>query len=86
MNAPTKELLNLILSQKIAHGNHPVLTWNAANMVVKMDEAGNIKPAKDKSREKIDGAVALIMGLSRALVHNNLDDLNPYEESDLFFV
>lgn len=67
LSPPTKELLNLILSKRIAHGNNPVLSWNAANLVVKMDEAGNIKPAKDKSREKIDGIVALIMALDSAV-------------------
>lgn len=67
MAAPTKELLNLVLQRKIRHGDHPVLTWMADNMVVKQDPAGNVKPDKAKSTEKIDGMVALIMGLDRAL-------------------
>jgi phage terminase large subunit-like protein len=67
MAAPTKELLNLVLQRKIRHGNHPVLTWMADNMVVRQDPAGNVKPDKAKSTEKIDGMVALIMGLDRAL-------------------
>ena len=67
MSPPTKELLNLILSRRIAPGDHPVLRWNIDNLVVKTDEAANIKPAKDKSREKIDGAVALIMALDSAV-------------------
>ena len=56
-----------MLSRRIAHGDHPVLRWNIDNLVVKSDEAGNLKPAKDKSREKIDGAVALIMALDSAV-------------------
>ncbi len=67
MNAPTKELLNMILGGKIAHGGNPVLRWMAQNMIVKEDPAGNIKPDKAKSTEKIDGIVGLIMSLGLAL-------------------
>ena len=66
MSAPTKELMTLILSGKIRHGGHPVLRWNADNMVVSQDPAGNLKPDKAKATQKIDGCVALIMGLDRA--------------------
>jgi len=67
MSPPMKELEKLILSHKIAHGNNPVLTWMADNLVARHDPAGNIKPDKEKSREKIDGMVALLMALDRAL-------------------
>jgi phage terminase large subunit-like protein len=67
MSAPAKELDTLVRGGKIAHGGNKVLTWMADNVVVKEDPAGNIKPAKDKSVEKIDGIVALIMALDRAL-------------------
>ena len=67
MASPTKELLRLALERKLAHGGQPVLRWMADNMTVEMDAAGNVKPSKKKSREKIDGMVALIMGLDRAL-------------------
>ena len=40
----------------------------AANVAVAQDPAGNLKPAKDKSTERIDGIVALIMAIGRALV------------------
>lgn len=69
MAAPTKELLKLVLGCRLRHGDNPVLTWMADNMVVKQDPAGNVKPDKAKSTEKIDGMVALIMGLDRALRH-----------------
>src|SRR5678815_2952406 len=59
MSAPTKELLNYILARKIAHGGNPVLRWMANNVVVKTDSAGNLKPDKGKSTEKIDGIVAM---------------------------
>jgi phage terminase large subunit-like protein len=66
MNAPMKELEKLVLSHKLAHGNNPVLTWMAGNLVAAIDAAGNMKPDKSRSIEKIDGMVALIMGLDRA--------------------
>jgi len=67
MSPPTKELMKLTLEQKIAHGGHPVLRWNADNIHIRQDTAGNIKPDKEKSTEKIDGIVALIMALDRAI-------------------
>ena len=67
MSPPSKELLSLILAGRIAHGGNPVLRWMADNVVVRQDPAGNIKPDKAKSTEKIDGIVATIMALDRAL-------------------
>ena len=67
MSPPTKELMKLTLEEKIAHGGHPVLRWMMDNIYIKTDPAGNIKPDKEKSTEKIDGAVATIMALDRAL-------------------
>jgi phage terminase large subunit-like protein len=69
MSSPTKRLLELAISGRIAHGGNPVLRWMAGNAVVKTDPAGNIKLDKSKSTEKIDGAVALAMALSRAEAH-----------------
>jgi phage terminase large subunit-like protein len=69
MSPPMKELERLIMEHALAHGNNPVLTWMANNLVVRTDPAGNLKPDKEKSTEKIDGMVALVMGLDRALRH-----------------
>ena len=80
MSAPTKELLRLILDKKLAHGGHPVLRWMADNMVIKQDPAGNMKPDKAKSREKIDGIVAMVMGLDRAIRHGSGRQTSVYEE------
>lgn len=66
MNAPMKELEKLVLGRQLAHGGHPILRWMAANVAAEEDAAGNIKPSKEKSGDKIDGIVALIMGLARA--------------------
>ncbi len=71
MSPPTKELLRLVITKRLAHGKNPVLRWMADNMVVMTDPAGNVKPDKKKSREKIDGMVALIMALDRATRHTD---------------
>jgi phage terminase large subunit-like protein len=68
MAAPTRELEKLIVSKKLAHGGNPVTRWMAVNVAVAQDPAGNLKPAKDKSTERIDGIVAMIMALGRAMV------------------
>lgn len=67
MSPPTKRLMELVLEKNIAHGGHPVLRWMMDNIFVRTDPAGNIKPDKERSTEKIDGAVAAIMGLDRAI-------------------
>ena len=68
MNEPSKALERHIVSGKLAHGGHPVLRWNAANVCVVQDDAGNIKPTKKHSTGRIDGIVATIMGLGRAML------------------
>ena len=75
MSPPTKELMKLVLEQKIAHGGNEPLRWMMDNIYIKTDPAGNIKPDKEKSTEKIDGAVALIMALDRALRNQNAESV-----------
>ena len=67
MSPPTKRLMELVLERNVAHGGHPVLRWMMDNIFVRTDPAGNIKPDKEKSTEKIDGAVAAVMALDRAV-------------------
>lgn len=69
MSAPTKEFYRLLMEGKIIHSGHPVMRWMAGNVVVDTDPAGNIKVTKAKSKEKIDGIVAAIMALDRAVRH-----------------
>ncbi|MCB2190419.1 MAG: terminase large subunit [Deltaproteobacteria bacterium] len=63
MGAATDALEAAILNQKIRHGGNPVLTWNCANAVVQVDPAGSRKIAKDKSIERVDGLVSLVMAM-----------------------
>ena len=70
MAAPTKELERRILEGTINHGKNPVLRWMASNVTTEQDAAGNLKPSKKKSTERIDGIVATIMALGRVAVGN----------------
>ena len=86
MSPPTKELMKLTLEQRIAHGGHPVLRWNMDNIFVRTDPAGNIKADKEKSTEKIDGAIATIMALDRAIRCGNNNCASVYDDRGLLFI
>ena len=86
MSPPTKELMKLVLEQRIAHGGHPVLRWNMDNIFIRTDPAGNIKADKAKSTEKIDGAVALIMALDRAVRCGNDVSESVYDERGILIL
>jgi phage terminase large subunit-like protein len=83
MSPPTKDLIErLIPARKIVHGNNPVLTWMADNLVVRVDPSGNIKPDKATSREKIDGIVALIMAVDLAQRNSDTNDIDAILSDD----
>lgn len=71
MSFPTKELLGLVLQGRIRHGGHAILRWMADNLMVETDAAGNVKPSKAKSTQRIDGMVALVLALDLALRHQD---------------
>ena len=71
MSPPSKELMKLALEGRIQHGGNKVLAWMVDNIHIRTDPAGNIKPDKQKSSEKSDGIVALIMALDRAIRNGN---------------
>lgn len=81
LSAPTKHLEALVLSRQLVHGGNPVLRWMADNVMVEQDPAGNIKPSKAKSTQKIDGIVALILALSRAMLKQ--DNQSAYNTREL---
>ena len=86
MSPPTKELMKLVLEERIAHGGHPVLRWMMDNIYIRTDPAGNIKADKEKSTEKIDGAIATIMGLDRAIRCGNDTGASVYDSRGLLFI
>lgn len=57
-----------VLDGRLRHGRNPVLRWMASNVAIETDAAGNIKPSKRRSTEKIDGIVSTVMALGRAVV------------------
>jgi len=67
MSPALKELEKKILTEKINHGGNPILEWMSQNLMVKQDPAGNIKPDKAQSGDKIDGMVALTMAIGRMI-------------------
>lgn len=86
MSPPTKELMKLTLEKKLAHGGHPVLRWNMDNIFIRTDPAGNIKADKAKSTEKIDGAIAMIMALDRAIRCGSDISESVYDSRGLLFI
>ncbi|MBF0232498.1 MAG: terminase large subunit [Desulfamplus sp.] len=80
MSPPTKELMKLILEQKITFPDNPVLRWCCSNMVLDEDPAGNLKPNKGKSIEKIDVMVALIMALDAGIRNTNQNVGSVYDK------
>lgn len=79
MSPPSKEMFKLLMEGNIIHGGNPVLKWMAGNVVMRQDPAGNIKPDKEKSVEKIDGIVASIMALDRC-IRNRTGSGSVYDE------
>ncbi len=76
--------MKLTLEEKLAHGGHPVLRWMMDNIYIRTDPAGNIKAEKEKSTEKIDGAIATIMGLDRAIRCGNDSGASVYDNRGIF--
>lgn len=67
---PMKQLEALVRERKLRHDGDPVLTWMVSNVVCHLDAKDNIYPRKERPENKIDGVVALIMSLNRALLHD----------------
>ena len=78
LSEPMKELEALVLQRKLAHGDCPILTWMASNVVAKLDAKDNIYPNKERPENKIDGIVGLIMAISRALVTDQAPDIDSF--------
>jgi phage terminase large subunit-like protein len=84
MNEPSKEMERLVMTGILNHGGNPVLRWQASNVSAKSDPAGNIKPDKESSSDKIDGIVASIMAIGRAMV--TPDQVSVYSTRGIEFI
>jgi phage terminase large subunit-like protein len=78
MSPPMKEIEQLARGKKFIHSGHPILRWNIGNVEIKMDENENIRPVKGKGKERIDGLVAMINAMARAILQE--DNTSVYEE------
>ena len=83
-NPPTKEFERLMLERRIRPVSNPVMRWCLSNVVVEGDHAGNLKPSRKKSTEKIDGVVAALMGLGRVLAESS-DASSVYNDRGITF-
>lgn len=83
MSAPTKELHRRVLTRNLEHYGNPVLRWMISAVAIQTDPAGNIKPDKAKSSQKIDGVVAVIMALGEMMTAESGGGTSPYEERGL---
>ena len=85
MSAPTKMLEALVLDKKLNHGGNKILNWQIENVQVKLDPAANCKLDKSKSKEKIDGIIALVMALGAYLNRDEEAD-SGYEDRGIVFI
>lgn len=67
LSLPMKEFDSAVKAGRVHHDGNPVLTWMASNVVAKLDAKDNIYPRKEKPEQKIDGIVAALMGVARAI-------------------
>tara|TARA_R110000824_G_scaffold271530_2_gene460030 strand:- start:1516 stop:2547 length:1032 start_codon:yes stop_codon:yes gene_type:complete len=79
MSAPSKELEKLVLKKEINHLRNPVLRWQCENVSLQTDPAGNIKINKQRSSEKVDGMIALVMALGEMMT-DETDGDSIYDE------
>jgi phage terminase large subunit-like protein len=88
MSDPTKLYESMIVDGLIVHDGNPVIEWMLGNVALKVDPAGNIKPDKDKSSEKIDGIVSDIMAIGEWTYWGaeSTESKSKYEEGGLGFV
>jgi len=84
MSPAMKEIEKLIMAKALVHGGNPVARWNFGNLEVKTDENGNVRPVKTSNIERIDGFVALINAMSRAMLRSNKQ--SPYSERGVIVI
>lgn len=86
MAVPTRTFLEHVGDRKVIHDGNPVMRWMIGNLTGKQDEAGNWKPDKKRAADKIDGAVAAIMALGRAVeAGKTVKKRSFYEDHELEF-
>lgn len=82
MSEPMKTFEALVLAGKLTHDGNPVMTWMVSNVVCHTDAKDNIYPRKERDELKIDGPVAVIMGIGRVLASDGSGDEKSFWETD----
>ena len=82
MSAPTKELERLMLDADIWHDETDVFKWMLSNVALQFDPAGNVKPSKDKSGDKIDGVVAAVMAIAMRMIEESKQEEDDFIPED----
>lgn len=77
-----KEIERLLKSGMMSHEKNALGRWCFGNIVIATDGNENIKPMKNKSRDRIDPIVALINAMNIAITQENMD-VNVYEQRGL---
>jgi phage terminase large subunit-like protein len=84
MSGPSKQLEAMVVGGKLLHDGNPVLAWQAGNVAIQQDtSAGNIKPSKARSTERIDGIVSLVMAIG---VYASQEITSDPEAPEIFFL
>ncbi len=83
MGPAAAEFMRLLIGRTLQHGGNPIATWCASNVTVRRDPAGNEKPDKERSTEKIDAIVAAVMAVGRL---QTAEGGSVYEERGLLMV
>jgi len=83
MSEPSKEFEAILRAKKINHGGNPVLRWNASNVSLKRDHNDNYMPDKERSTERIDGIVAALIAMARA-IRNRPAEPSVYQTRGIF--
>jgi phage terminase large subunit-like protein len=79
MGPAAAEFTRKLLARDLRHGNDPVANWCASNVTARTDPAGNEKPDKERSIERIDPIVALVMAVGRSLVSEGTSYLEDHD-------
>ncbi|ERM82373.1 hypothetical protein P872_18420 [Rhodonellum psychrophilum GCM71 = DSM 17998] len=92
MSPAIKKVESLIMENKLIHNSNPLLRWCISNVKIVKDDAGNVKMSKERSKEKIDAAVALVMAVGQyhrdvtTEIKDEFDKISPYDSKGFFFL
>lgn len=86
MSEPMKEMEAAVNGKRLHYDGNEIYTWMASNVVAKLDAKDNYYPRKegDRNENKIDGIVATIMGIGRAITGDPPPDLDGFLSSPIF--